>query len=1172
MAFPFSPLLIPLLLLHLTTASSPLPHSLSPNFTASYLELDNNSNYGAFLATGPFSAAMTNTSYLAVVHTASDAIVWSASRSSLVPSIDATIRLTATGLYIEDHGGEFVWSTPPFSSPVSLLQLQEFGNLVLLDRFNRSLWESFDYPTDTILIGQRLHVGQSLVSAIADQNLSMGDYRFTVTDDGGGDAVMTWNGLTYWKLSTDTRAYKVSNLPASYMVLNETGLFLFGGNNSVVVIQLTLGVSEFRIAKLDYNGRFSIKNYDSSRRNSDTSMSLEEFSGPVDECLIPNICSKIGVCSAMPVPASSSFRCSCPLGFNFNNQTNEGCLPVYDSLPSACNASGNGDSNVSTSYLKLEDGMDYFLNDFSEPRVRGVNLFRCEHLCSLHCSCLGLFHDNSSGSCYLLENLLGSIIANSTTDRTGYIKALRVSTSAGPYGKNGSRRSQPFPIAGLVLLPSSGFLLITLVVVGVVWYRKRKSGNSSLGLEKEGIPGLPVRFGFKELVAATENFRTKIGSGGFGTVFKGTLLDESAVAVKKITSLGVEGKREFCTEIATIGNIRHVNLVRLKGFCTQGRQRFLVYEYMNKGSLDRVLFGNGYVLEWEERFKIALGTARGLAYLHSSCEQKIIHCDVKPENILLDDNLQVKTSDFGISKLLSREQSGLFTTMRGTRGYIAPDWLSNSAITDKSDVYSCGMVLLEIVRGRKNWSLQIHNGNTENDQSPLEHSIFFPLYALEMHKQRRYLELVDPRLEGRVTSEEEVEKLVRVALCCVHQDPTLRPSMVNVVGMLEGRYPVGVPRVESLRFLPFFGPRRTAVPRIEAHNVQNGLVLFSYMSSQQLSGASPDCFPIRTIFSLEFLLQSRDHLVNGGGKHLEALAYAALPRENSVKEKGTQLVGKRKRGKRREQRRYLELADPRLEGRVKSEEEVEKLVRVALYMLRAHQALRSSMANVVGMLEGRYPVGVPQVESLSLLLFFGKRRTEVPRIEAHNVENGLVLFPQANASSNCSSRGSCKSFSYMSSQHVSGPSYGMVLLEIVRGRKNWSLQRDNGNTENDQSSLEHSIFFPLYALEMHKQRRYLELVDPRVEGRVTSEEEVEKLVRAALCCVHQDPTLRPSVANVVGMLEGRYPVGVPWVESLRFLPFFGQRRMEVPRIEAHNVHNGLVLFSYTSSQQVSGAR
>ncbi|KAF7113114.1 hypothetical protein RHSIM_RhsimUnG0160800 [Rhododendron simsii] len=781
----------------------------------------------------------------------------------------------------------------------------------------------------------------------------MGDYRFTVTDDGGVDAVMTWNGLTYWKLSMNTSVYKFSNLPASYMVLNGTGLYLFGGNSSA-------GVSECRIAKLHYNGRFNIVNYH-------TSMWVDEFSVPVDNCRIPNISNKIGFCSAMLVPTSSRFQCSCPPGFHANSQTNEGCLPAHDSGPSACNASGNGDSNVSTSYLELGDGMDYFLNDFSEPRVQGVNLSSCENLCSLNCTCLGLFHDNSSGSCYLLENHLGSIIASSTTDRMGYIKAQSVTTSAGPHGKNDSRgneltkKEKSFPIAGLVLLPSFGFLLITLEVVGIVWYRKRKSRNSLIELEIDGIPGLPVRFGYKELVAATENFRTQIGSRGFGSVYKGTLPDESTVAVKKITSLGIERKREFCTEIAIIGNIRHANLVRLKGFYARGRQRFLVYEYMNRGSLDRVLFGNGYVLEWEERFKIALGTARGLAYLHSSCEQKIIHCDVKPENILQDDILQVKISDFGISKLLSREQSvhieassshapiltcrrRLFAPILTRRaatvsslstttvkeetlpnlktlhlrsliylddaslqrlfsgcpaledlGSIRDGWDYTQALFFGSSVVSLslpwsidtmflvgnwcsislllylpivvstsldvdvkcsisllhlpavvstsldattifcleflilympnyGMVLLEIVRGRKNWSLQIHNGNTENDQSSspsgLERSIFFPLFALEMHKQRRYLELVDPRLEGQVTSEEDVEKLVRVALCCVHQNPALRPSMANVVGMFEGGYPVSVPLVESLSFLPFFGQRRTEVPRIEAQKLE----------------------------------------------------------------------------------------------------------------------------------------------------------------------------------------------------------------------------------------------------------------------------------------------------------------------------------------------------------------
>uniref|UniRef100_A0A2N9GNM5 Protein kinase domain-containing protein n=1 Tax=Fagus sylvatica TaxID=28930 RepID=A0A2N9GNM5_FAGSY len=285
---------------------------------------------------------------------------------------------------------------------------------------------------------------------------------------------------------------------------------------------------------------------------------------------------------------------------------------------------------------------------------------------------------------------------------------------------------------------------------------------------------------------------------------------------------------------------------------------------MNRGSLDSILFGNGPVLEWQERVEIALGTARGLAYLHSGCEQRIIHCDVKPENILLHDNLQVKISDFGISKLLSREQSTFFTALRGTRGYLAPEWLTGSPISDKADVYSYGMVLLEIVTGRKNCSLQTHSHITESNNSEGNglssyssgselRLIYFPLIALQMHERRRYMEVADPRLEGGVTSE-EVEKLVRIALCCVHQDPALRPTMANIVGMLEGGLPLSEPRVESLNFLRAYGQRFTETLRMQGSNEQNELGLnlhmnatsngassgtensLSYITSQQLSG------------------------------------------------------------------------------------------------------------------------------------------------------------------------------------------------------------------------------------------------------------------------------------------------------------------------------------------------
>ncbi|TYI76061.1 hypothetical protein E1A91_D06G050300v1 [Gossypium mustelinum] len=508
-----------------------------------------------------------------------------------------------------------------------------------------------------------------------------------------------------------------------------------------------------------------------------------------------------------------------------------------------------------------------------QPVRYGVRFPVCQDLCSEDCACLGMFYENSSGSCYVLENDLGSVILSSTVenDFLGYVKVLvgPISTDSG--GDNSfSNEKNEFPIAAIVLLPSIGFFLLAALVF--FWWKRRlcsKGGEIKLGHLNSGssedmdafyIPGLPQKFDYEELEAATDNFKTQIGSGGFGSVYRGTLPDKTVVAVKKISNPGIQGKKEFCTEIAVIGNIHHVNLVKLRGFCVQGRQRFLVYEYMNRGSLDRTLFGSGPVLEWQERFDIALGTARGLAYLHRGCEHKIIHCDVKPENILLHDHFQAKISDFGLSKLLTPEQSSLFTTMRGTRGYLAPEWLTNSAISEKTDVYSFGMVLLELVSGRKNCSLKSQSHSIEDTNSGGGNSlsssvmglIYFPLLALEMHEQGRYLELADAKLEGRVTNK-EVEKLVRVALCCVHEEPALRPSMATVVGMLEGGLPLGQPRVESLNFLRFYGRRFTEVSMIEEERRKSDFMLFpqanvshssttgsntclSYISSQQISG------------------------------------------------------------------------------------------------------------------------------------------------------------------------------------------------------------------------------------------------------------------------------------------------------------------------------------------------
>ncbi|XP_021855705.1 G-type lectin S-receptor-like serine/threonine-protein kinase At5g35370 isoform X1 [Spinacia oleracea] len=841
---------------------------ITPNYSVSYLH--SVEDYGAFLYSQnqTFKAALYNPGnqqtnfYLCVIHVASHTVIWSANRDAPV-SNSGKMLLSPEGITVSDQNGNRKWSTPRLISSVVALILTDIGNLVLLDQNNASLWESFHSPTDTVVMGQSLPVGTSLISSVSnsDDDLSSGNYSLSVTTS---DTILQWGGSTYWKLSMDPNAHRNSNYVVEYLLVDAKGLYLFARNGSIIVLQVNFFPSEFRIAKVNPNGQLIIRSYSGRVWNQD-------FVWPRDSCGIPYICGAIKLCSADG--ESSGPVCSCPSGFIPEHQAS-GCIPSDTSLslPLSCDSSHNqtSENSQNISYQGLGVGKYYFAIRFSDPIKYGINSSMCQNFCSKDCSCMGFFHRNSTGSCFLIHNHLGSFMSNVVggSDLLGYIKIVDALYATEDNADDSNGRRQVITLVALIIFPFVGLLVAAGLCLR--WWRNwmkskvglEKSGNlsslSSGDLEAFSIPGLPVRYDYEELREATDNFSTQIGSGGFGAVYKGKLPDKSVVAVKKITNLGVEGKREFCTEIAVIGNIRHVNLVKLKGYCVEGNQRLLVYEYMNHGSMDRTLFGNGPVLEWQERVDIALGTAHALAYLHSGCERKIIHCDVKPENILLHDHFQPKVSDFGLSKLLNPEQSSHFTTMRGTRGYLAPEWLTSSGISEKTDVYSYGMVLLELVSGRKNCSLQpmqqSHSLDDDNSfgisSSTSSNSgvVYFPMLALEMHEQGRYLELADLRLEGRVTSE-EVQKLVCIALCCAHEDPGLRPSMGSVVGMLEGRISLGHPRLEALNFLRFYG-RRFAEPcvvgnvgeqsdryhQLNASQSASEHSILSYTSSQQVSG------------------------------------------------------------------------------------------------------------------------------------------------------------------------------------------------------------------------------------------------------------------------------------------------------------------------------------------------
>ncbi|XP_037420119.1 G-type lectin S-receptor-like serine/threonine-protein kinase At2g19130 [Triticum dicoccoides] len=317
--------------------------------------------------------------------------------------------------------------------------------------------------------------------------------------------------------------------------------------------------------------------------------------------------------------------------------------------------------------------------------------------------------------------------------------------------------------------------------------------------DNPGSAGGIVAFRYTDLVRATKSFSEKLGGGGFGSVYKGVLSDSTTtIAVKRLDGAH-QGEKQFRAEVSSIGLIQHINLVKLIGFCCEGDHRLLVYEHMLNGSLDGHLFkrsnANVVVLNWNIRYQISLGVARGLCYLHQGCHECIIHCDIKPENILLDASFVPKVADFGLAAFVGRDFSRILTSFRGTVGYLAPEWLTGVAITPKVDVYGFGMVLLEIISGRRNSSPETsYNTSSSNSDQNIE---YFPVQAISKLHDGDLKSLVDPQLHGDFNLE-EAERVCKVACWCIQDNELDRPTMGEVVRVLEGQQDIDVPPMPRL--------------------------------------------------------------------------------------------------------------------------------------------------------------------------------------------------------------------------------------------------------------------------------------------------------------------------------------------------------------------------------------
>ncbi|XP_024978970.1 cysteine-rich receptor-like protein kinase 42 [Cynara cardunculus var. scolymus] len=343
-----------------------------------------------------------------------------------------------------------------------------------------------------------------------------------------------------------------------------------------------------------------------------------------------------------------------------------------------------------------------------------------------------------------------------------------------------------FFIGGLIVL------LILLIILFLFWkfirpaqLRKSKKCENSCKASF-CLVVLKVHFGgnlwtisyfrFKALKKATKNFHecNLLGKGGFGPVYLGKLQDGRRVAVKKLSLDKSQGEAEFLAEVRIITSIQHKNLVRLLGCCSEGPQRLLVYEYMKNRSLDLIIYGkNDQYLNWSTRFQIILGIARGLQYLHEDSHTRIVHSDIKASNILLTGNFQPRIGDFGLARFFPEDEAYLSTAFAGTLGYTAPEYAIKGELSEKADIYSFGVLVLEIISCRKNTDLTL----------PSEMQ-YLPEYAWKLYERSKMIDLIDPRMQNDGFVEKEVMQTILVALLCLQPQAKVRPPMSEIVAML----------------------------------------------------------------------------------------------------------------------------------------------------------------------------------------------------------------------------------------------------------------------------------------------------------------------------------------------------------------------------------------------------
>ncbi|KAG6639635.1 G-type lectin S-receptor-like serine/threonine-protein kinase At1g11300 [Carya illinoinensis] len=703
--------------------------------------------------------------------------IWVANRNKPLKTTSGILTISEDGnLVVLDGEKTILWSSNVRSSAsISMsARLLDTGNLVLQENTTGLIrWESFQHPSDSLLPAMKLGTINATTGKI--------NVRLTSWKSPSDPAVGTFSLGTY-----------IFNLREMYIWNRSSPYWRSGPWNSTLFIGVPTRkpqyVSQFSLVEDKEPGSFYVA-FDFSNGSAQEHRFLNaegnmlatssingkdwivKWSSLMSECDVYGKCGAFGNCNPKAKPI-----CSCLEGFepknieewNRENWTS-GCVRR---TPLQC-------MNVSTG--GKEDKKDGFLKVtmMKTPSLaNGSSVFEdeCRYRCFEDCSCIAYAFEAGIGCMSWTRDLIdlqkfssGGVdvyvrLAYSDLEKKDEVKVIVIVTV----------------IIGIVLIMAVCTLFLCR------WRAKRKGGkhqgfqceeNLVDNMNQDKLQELPI-FSLEELESATNNFHqsNKLGQGGFGPVYKGNLVDGQEIAVKRLARTSGQGLEELKNEVVMISKLQHRNLVRLLGVCVEGEEKLLVYEYMPNKSLDTFLFDSlkQELLDWKKRFNIIEGIGRGLLYLHRDSRLKIIHRDLKASNILLDEELNPKISDFGMARIFGGNEDHANTKrVVGTYGYMSPEYAMEGRFSEKSDVFSFGVLLLEIVSGRKN----THFYHDEGSVSLLG-------LAWKMWNIDNLAALVDPKI-SRSGCEKEILRCIHVGLLCVQEFAKDRPTIPIVISMLK---------------------------------------------------------------------------------------------------------------------------------------------------------------------------------------------------------------------------------------------------------------------------------------------------------------------------------------------------------------------------------------------------